>query len=220
MGIKSLALVSATFVLMSTAARANIIVETSNFISSPTNFNGFSTLTNGYPGNTPFTEGGIVVEYVGSASIFNNLAFPGAVGHNWYYPGPGYTEISLQNGASFQSIQFLVGSGSNPTYRPDFEYELLSNGVVVATGSIANPGNPLSYLGFDGGGFDTVYIQNLHNGTSFDPNGDNAVVLDSISAVAAAVPGPIVGAGLPGVILAFGGLLGWMRRRRTAPNAA
>jgi hypothetical protein len=53
--------------------------------------------------------------------------------------------------------------------------------------------------------------------TTFD---GELLALDITGVNAAAVPGPIAGAGLPGMVLGFGGLLGWWRNRRTSKNAA
>ena len=82
------------------------------------------------------------------------------------------------------------------------------------------PSRPLALLDFAGFAFSDT-LGNVANIFCFSPPA--CAFYENIAETAAgqvvsdgvfAIPGPVAGAGLPGLILASGGLLGWWRRRR------
>ena len=103
--------------------------------------------------------------------------------------------ISLGNSGTFSFLasalytDYVLGlqtSPSNP--KPDYFSFNLPAGVVSGSYSINDTGTSAT----------------------------GAVLYGHLVTSASPVPGPIVGAGLPGVVMALGGLLVWRRRRMTA----
>jgi hypothetical protein len=70
--------------------------------------------------------------------------------------------------------------------------------------------DPHSLVGFTGANITEGLIVDFGNG---------AFLSTSLSGTITPVPAPILGAGLPGLIMAGGGLLGWWRRKRKTEAA-
>lgn len=196
--------------LVSPAANA-ITLHTSDFINdaSRANFNGFESIQNDgmfYTGGSgPYIEDGIKVEQINGEppnDIWINCdcaTYEGS--YSWYPTGGdfGYTKIAMADGSDFNDIGFYSSSGGFPSL---ILFDLLLDGSSVFTGSTSVTNDSFYYIGFSGGGFDTVLVRDNWGGGSFYSGTENGLTLDAIETSAVPIPTAVwlFGSGLIGLI--------------------
>ena len=202
-----------------------ITLHTSDFINDATraNFNGFESIPNDgdqYTGGSgPYIEDGISVEQIdgdGGNDIWVTFSAATHEGsYSWYPVGgdSGYTMITMADGSDFTNIGFYAGTGAAGV--SSIIFDLLLDGASVYSGSTPFTGvnnNIPMYIGFSGGGFDSVLVRDNCSGSTMYDGGCNALTLDAIE-TSSAVPIPtafwLFGSGLLG-------LTGIARRKKVA----
>ena len=207
-------LVAAAIALGSTAAQADIIV-----VTGVNNQGTDNVLLN------PATNVGTVTGTVGPDNLL--VDFTSTSGSSLLSANPsGQATVSGGTGNSpFGQLAFELANDATFT-RAVFNINAATDGSVQFHVEGINIG---------GGFFEQNFVVDANGQNFFTVTSINGQLMDSISLTAlngaifedvrqvrlggfdvAAVPGPAVGAGLPGLLMAFGGFLAWRRRKAVA----
>jgi PEP-CTERM motif-containing protein len=206
------------------AANGAPVLQRTDFIPDATrsHFSGFESIPNNgtfYTGGSgPYVEDGIRVRQVNGDpgnDIWIHCSCGVFEGNNAWYPnggGSGYTEISMADGSQFIDFGFYAGTGS---LQRRVYFDLLLEGVSVLSGSTATPTlSSFEYIGFSGGGYDTIRIRDPWWGGTNVYDGHTTLTLDALETRSAQIPEPATLALIGTAFVA----LGFARRRTTSPR--